>query len=305
MRPHPGSQPSAGRRHRSYGISLRGRSKSGHTVEGFDADEPYGAQRRRRVRFVALDRAWVSTHNYNHYAYDPRCRLLVSGRGYLYDPDRMDRAADRADSAAVRLFLGRDLRQDLGPRRGCAWAPQAGERAQSAAVAVRPREGVDRSQAAGQLFAPTATPTEMVYDSRRDRMILSGVGGGYGKISNGTFLAFDFKTRARDAHARERRPGPNPQRPRMAYLEHADWVLIGELYIPAAADRPTLHAVYDARRNGMVLLEDAGDVPFGHHGVDVRFDAEAGLRVHAPGRGLRAAGRPQHGHADGKGGVTG
>ena len=36
----------------------------------------------------------------------------------------------------------------------------------------------------------------MVYDSKRDRMILSGVGGGYNRKSDGTFLAFDFKTRA-------------------------------------------------------------------------------------------------------------
>ena len=63
---------------------------SGRTVEGFDADEPYGANGGGGFDSSVLNRPWVSTHNYNHYAYDPKCRLLVSGRGYLYDPERMD-----------------------------------------------------------------------------------------------------------------------------------------------------------------------------------------------------------------------
>ena len=63
---------------------------SGRIVEGFDADEPYGANGGGGFDSSVLNRPWVSTHNYNHYAYDPKCRLLVSGRGYLYDPERMD-----------------------------------------------------------------------------------------------------------------------------------------------------------------------------------------------------------------------
>ena len=63
---------------------------SGRIVEGYDADEPYGANGGGGYDSSLLNRPWVSAHNYNHYAYDPKCKLLVSGRGYLYDPARMD-----------------------------------------------------------------------------------------------------------------------------------------------------------------------------------------------------------------------
>jgi len=48
----------------------------------------------------------------------------------------------------------------------------------------------------GKLFVPYCDSHGMVFDSKRDRMIFSGVGGAYNKKSDGTLLAFDFSTKA-------------------------------------------------------------------------------------------------------------
>ncbi len=84
----------------------------------------------------------------------------------------------------------------------------------------------------GRLFAPYCDCNGMVYDSKRDRMILSGVGGAYQKPSNGTFLAFDFKTRSITAIT-----------PASATLAKT-----GKLYT----------RVYDCAQNRMFLLDAGG-----------------------------------------------
>ena len=84
-------------------------------------------------------------------------------------------------------------------------------------------------------------------------------------MSSGTFLAFDFQTKALSTLAPE-----NPEFARShnarekAYVTHADWVFIGELYPhreKKAGKRYT--RVCDCGRNRMFLL-DAGVVPSGH-----------------------------------------
>jgi hypothetical protein len=105
----------------------------------------------------------------------------------------------------------------------------------------------------------------MVYDSKRDRMIIGGVAGGYRKKSNGSFLAFDFTTKAvttvtplnaalnRTRSARE-----------MAYVEHADWILMGETIRVGGRKIGTVYTrVYDCAENTMFLLK-AGPVGTGH-----------------------------------------
>ena len=244
---------------------------SGRIVEGYDADEPYGANGGGGFDSSLLNRPWVSTHSYNHYAYDPKCRLLVSGRGYLYDPERMDWV--RMEPFALPFaFRWGSTCVETSRHGAVAWARKKGKDDFGLWLFDREKGWLDLEPSAplgpgpqGKLFGPYCDSHGMVYDSKRDRMILSGVGGGYQKLSSGTFLAFDFRTKTLDALSPE-----NPELARthnareMAYVEHADWVLIGELYPHGkqkAGKRYT--RVYDCRRNTMLLL-DAGIVPSGH-----------------------------------------
>ena len=237
---------------------------SGRIVEGYDADEPYGANGGGGFDSSVLNRPWVSAHNYNHYAYDPNCRLLVSGRGYLYDPARMDWL--RLDKIPLPfVFSWAHTCVETSAHGAIAWAKRDDRDQYGLWLFDRERGWMDLDPGGG-LFGPYCDAHGMVYDSKRDRMILSGVGGGYDKLSSGAFLAFDFKTRtlgelvpgnaefARTRNARE-----------LVYVEHADWVLIGELYPPAkAAKGPARYTrVYDCAKNRMFLL-DAGEVPSGH-----------------------------------------
>jgi len=237
---------------------------SGRLVEGYDADEPYGANGGGGFDSSLLNRPWVSTHNYNHYAYDPKCKLLVSGRGYLYDPERMDWLRLEPIPLPFAFSWGSTC-VETSPHGAVAWARK--KRGEDFGLWLFDREkGWVDLEPKGKLFGPYCDAHGMVYDSKRDRMILSGVGGGYSKLSNGTFLAFDFKTKTLSAIAPENAELAKTHNAReMAYVEHADWVLIGELYPPGgdkkAGKRYT--RVYDCGKNKMLLL-DAGNVPDGY-----------------------------------------
>jgi hypothetical protein len=236
---------------------------SGRIVEGFDADEPYSGNGGGGFDSSLLDRPWVSTHNYHHYAYDPKCKLLVSGRGYLYDPDRMDWL--RMERMELPFTFGwSDTFVATSPHGAVAWARKPGGDRFGLWLFDRQKGWIDL-EPKGKLFQPYCDCHGMVYDSKRDRMIFSGVGGSYGKISNGTLLAFDFKTRAISTLVPENAEWAKTHNAReMVYVEHADWVLIGELFPggeqPAGTRRYT--RVYDCGKNKMLLL-DAGDVPDG------------------------------------------
>ena len=126
-------------------------------------------------------------------------------------------------------------------------------------------------QPKGKLFEPYCDAHGMVYDGLRDRMLFGGVGGGYEKLSNGTLLSFDFRTGALETISPANLELAKTHNAReMVYVEHADWVLLGELYPRgdgtggAAGGAPACGLrVYDCRQNKMFLL-DAGDVPYGH-----------------------------------------
>jgi len=236
---------------------------SGRIVEGFDADEPYGANGGGGFDSSLLNRPWVSAHNYNHYAYDPQCKLLVSGRGYLYDPERMDWL--RIEPIPLPFTFGwSDTCVETSPHGAVAWARRKGTEQYGLWRFDRDRGWIDL-EPKGKLFAPYCDSHGMVYDSKRDRMIFSGVGGAYAKPSEGKFLAFDFKTRALRTVTPENSELAQTKNGReMAYVEHADWVLIGELYGPADEKPGKRYTrVYDCEKNKMFLL-DAGDVPSGH-----------------------------------------
>jgi hypothetical protein len=235
---------------------------SGRIVEGYDADEPYGANGGGGFDSSLRNRPWISTHNYNHYAYDPKCRLMVSGRGYLYDPGRMDWLRIEPIPLPFEFAWGHTV-VETSPHGAVAWAKRKGSDAFGLWLFDRTLGWTDL-EPKGRLFAPYCDCNGMVYDSKRDRMILSGVGGAYQKPSNGTFLAFDFKTRsitaltpgnaelAKTINARE-----------LAYVEHADWVLIGEPVRHGGKTGKLYSRVYDCARNKMFLLDAGGFESFG------------------------------------------
>lgn len=230
---------------------------SGRIVEGYDADEPYGANGSGGYDSSLLNRPWVGTHNYNHYAYDPKCRLLVSGRGYLYDPDRMDWLRLEPIALPYAFSWGHTV-VETSCHGAVAWAQKPGSDDFGLWLFDRQQGWIDL-EPQGKLFGPYCDAHGMVYDSRRDRMILGGVGGGYQKQSDGTLLAFDFATHklvpvtpdnatyAKTRNARE-----------LAYVEHADWVLFGDLYRQGDERTGKVYTrVYDCAKNKMFLL-DAG-----------------------------------------------
>jgi hypothetical protein len=236
---------------------------SGRIVEGYDADEPYGANGGGGFDSSVMGRPWISTHNYNHYAYDPKCRLMVAGRGYLYDPERMDWLRLEPIAIPYRFSWGSTV-VETSAHGAVAWAQKKGAEdfglwvfdCRSGWVDLEPR---------GKLFAPYCDAHGMVYDSKRDRMVFGGAGGGYSKTSNGTFVTFDFKTRSMDTLTPGNAELARTRNAReMAYVEHADWVLVGEMYVHGdpKTGKPYTR-VYDCQGNRMRLL-DAGAVPDGY-----------------------------------------
>ena len=232
---------------------------SGRIVEGYDADEPYSANGGGGFDSSVLNRPWVSAHNYNHYAYDPQCRLLVSGRGYLYDPERMDWLRMEPLPLPYAFAWGSTVVESS--RHGAiAWAKKKGADAFGLWRFDRQQGWIDL-EPRGQLFGPYCDAHGMVYDAKRDRMILSGVGGGYQRLSNGTFLAFDFASRALDTLTPANATWAKTRNAReMVHVEHADWVLFGDQYRRGDEKTGKLYTrVYDCAQNKMLLL-DAGDL---------------------------------------------
>jgi hypothetical protein len=248
---------------RSASVVAHWSPASGRIVEGYDADEPYGGNGGGGFDSSLLNRPWVSVHNYHHYAYDPNCKLLVSGRGYLYDPSRMDWL--RIEPYALPFAFSWGSTYVASSRHGAvAWA----RRKQSGQAGLwlfdRSRGWIDLGPK-GKLFEPYCDCHGMVYDSKRDRMLIGGVGGAYGKRSDGSLLSFDFQSRAITPVTPENAELAKTQNAReMVYVEHADWVLIGELYPSGERKAGEGYTrVYDCRKNKMLLLK-AGDVPDGY-----------------------------------------
>ncbi|MGQ9592232.1 MAG: kelch repeat-containing protein, partial [Planctomycetota bacterium] len=253
---------------RSASVVAHWSPRSGRIVEGYDADEPYSANGGGGFDSSVLNRPWVSAHNYHHYAYDPRARLLVSARGYLYDPERMDWLRIEPYPAPFVFDWAHTVVE--GSRRGAvAWARKKGPDGRPAEefglwLFDREKGWIDL-EPRGELFGPYCDAHGMVYDPRRDRMVLAGVGGGYEKLSDGSFLAFDFASRTLEPLVPERRELARTHNAReLVYATHADWIVIGELHGKDREGRGKgFTRVYDCAANRMSLL-DAGDVPDGH-----------------------------------------
>ena len=241
---------------------------SGRTVEGFDADESYGgnspADGTLAMDSSILGRPWISVHNYKHYAYDPKCKLMVSGRGYLYDPDRMDWLRLEKLPLPYRFTWGGTV-VAASPHGAIAWAQKL--RGDDAGLWLFDRhKGWLDLKPQGKLFVPWCDTHGLVYDSNRDRLLFSGLGGGYAKTSNGSLLAFDFTDKTLTTLAPENRDlgkiaGCTRE---LVYVAHADWMLIGYNFrVGDAKAGKSYTRVYDCAQNRYYLL-DAGPVADGY-----------------------------------------
>ncbi|MGD0092894.1 MAG: kelch repeat-containing protein [Planctomycetota bacterium] len=229
---------------------------SGRIVEGFDADEPYGRNGGGAFDSSVLNRPWVSTHNYNHYAYDPKCKLLVSGRGYLYDPERMDWL--RAEQLPVPYhFEWGNTVVKSSAHGAVAWARKKGSDNFGLWLFDREQGWVDL-QPQGKIFAAYCDSSGIVYDSKR----LQDEGAG-------------------DRYAGELRAGQDPLRPRNGLRRTCRLGAARGTAPPRRAEgRQALHA-------GLRLREQPHVSPRRRHGdgwllrrLDVRRQAQTGLRLH-------------------------
>ena len=238
---------------------------SGRVVEGFDADEPYGANGGGGFDSSILNRPWVGPHNYNHYCYDPKCKMLVSGRGYLYDPSRMDWVRMERFELPYEFNWGSTVLEG-SPHGTVAWARRKNSEWAGLWLLDREKGWSELEQGdVKKLFAPYCDSHGMVYDSKRDRMVLGGVGATYGKIAGGKLMAYDFKARTLQTITPENLPAGAARNSReMAYVDHADWILIGSHHRAGDKEKGKPYTrVYDCGKNKYFLL-DAGEVADGH-----------------------------------------
>lgn len=265
---------------RSSSTVLHSSPVSGRIVEGFDADESYGsnspADGTLALDSSLLGRPWTSVHNYKHYAYDPKCKLLVAGRGYLYDPERMDWLRIEKQALPYQFRWGATVLAST--RHGVvAWAQK--QRGEDAGLWIFDREkGWLDLEPKGKLFVPWCDTHGMVYDAKRDRLILSGSGGGYAKTCDGTLLTFDFATKTLTLVTPTNIDlgKTNGCLRELAYVEHADWLLLGlNLRVGDPKTGKSYTRVYDCANNKYFLL-DAGPVP-DSYGAGWMYDARRKL----------------------------
>lgn len=245
---------------RSSSVPLHYSPATNRMVEGYDADEPYCYNGWCGPASSLLNKPWIDTHGYHLYAYDPKCKLLVTARGFMYDPERMDWVRAEPFKSPFKYSWGGVV--IAGSAHGAVAWGVAGD---AASLWLFDREkGWQPLEPKGKLFAPYCDAHGMVYDPKRDRMLLSSVGGGYNKPGNGTFLSFDFKTKAVETVTPENSDLNKTGCAReLAYVEHADCVLIGDLLRHGDAKTGKLYTrVYDCAKNKMSLLE-AGNVAGG------------------------------------------
>jgi hypothetical protein len=239
---------------------------SNRMVEGYDADEPYCYNGFCGPGSSILGRQWIDTHAYHMYAYDPKCKLMVTSRGFLYDPDRMDWLRAEPFKSPFRYSWGSNVLAS-SPHGVVAWAHVAGSDQPGLWVFDRQAGWQDLRPTAkepAKLFTPYCDSHGMIYDSKRDRMLLSAVGGAYGKTANGTLLAYDFKSHELSLVTPENIDlGKVGIARELAYVEHADWVIIGDQLRVGDPKTGKLYTrVYDCVKNKYFLL-DAGQVGAG------------------------------------------
>jgi hypothetical protein len=236
---------------------------SGRMVEGYDADEPYGANGGGGFGSSLWNRPWVPTHGYNLYAYDPKARLMVTATGRLYDPRRMDWIRAEPLPRPFHFHWSSTVLEST-PHGVVAWA-QAAQGGRIGLWLFDREQGWQDLEPLGTLVKPYCDSEGMVYDSKRDRLIL-GWGGGYKERGDGSLTTFDFATRKLEKILPENIDlGKIADSREMVYVADEDCILFGSEARSSsdAKSGKQLTLVYNCAKNRYLLL-DGGEVAYGH-----------------------------------------
>ena len=241
---------------------------SGRMVEGYDADESYSAFGRGLYDSTIMNRPWISGHNYNHYAYDPVSSLMVTTRGCLYDPDRMDwMRIPRITQPFEFKMLG--IIAETTRHGVVVWGPRAKGGGYGLWLFDAKKRGWTDLKPKGTLRGLYADSEGACYDSRRDRFLM-GFGGRDGKRKGkpriSRMSSFDFETKAvTDLKPENTGLAVMGGVREVVYVPQADIVLFGSTpYRVGGGEKGrALTHVYDCANNRYRLL-DAGPVTYGH-----------------------------------------
>ncbi len=237
---------------------------SNRMVESYDPEEPYCYNGFCGPGSSLMNRLWVNTHAYNLYAYDPKCKLLVTGFGFLYDPARMDWVRRERVVPPFRYSWGHVV-VETTPHGALCWA-EKGRGGPCGLWLFDVKKGWTEVRTSGEkLPSPYCDSEGMVYDSKRDRMLL-GWGAGYNKRGDGRILALDFKTGViAKLMPGNTELGQQRNTREMVYVPGADVVLFGSdpCRVGGGKKGRTLTRVYKCAEDEYALL-DGGNVAYGH-----------------------------------------
>ena len=204
---------------------------------------------------------------------------MVSARGYVYDPARMDWLRREPAKRPFRYVWSNTV-VEATPHGAVAWAQSPADSDRYGLWVFDAAADWRDLKPVGKLYRPYCDSGGMTYDAKRDRLIL-GWGGGYAKAGDGRLTTFDFRTRKlttiRPAGAELGRIANTRE---MTYIDHADWVVFAEPY-PKDDREIAKHylRIYDCAANRHHLL-DAGDGPgrrYKVHGQGWCYDARRGI----------------------------
>jgi hypothetical protein len=218
------------------------------------ADEPYSGNGGGAYGSSILGREWCPVHGYRLYAYDPKCRLLVTAYGYLYDPVGMDWLRQEPVKVPHQAAWDRTVLQGT-PHGTVVWANRVKDQGNGLWLFDR-QKGWSDLKPVGDPDGRYCDANGMAYDSKRDRLHLGPGGGKMAQIA-----AFDFATRKVETLSPTNEElGRIGNSREMVYIDHADWVLFGE---PLKIGDKPLTRVYDVAKDRYLVL-DAGNFVWGH-----------------------------------------
>ena len=228
-------------------------------------------------------RPWVTGHTYQNYGYDTIAKkMLFAGRPrryYVYDPAAADWVA-RGPKPKGMIYNScfYTITTCATPRGLVAWT-RDGRVFRFDADAVR---WTDVPLTGAKLPGAVVDNSTVVYDSKRNRLLIAVKGYGGGHTYDGRLHAIDLKTR----HVRVLSPGGMAAAGAIPYLCQIrydpgnDLLLVGAT-LPPGRDGLRRTPAYDCRANRWISLRITGADPSGKKGRNVSLGLmyDAGRRL--------------------------
>ncbi len=230
-------------------------------------------------------RPWCRNHVWNSQAYEPTLKKLINAgvtdtkldaHFYIYDPDKADwterhRITKGMNNSTYSMQVRGTPHGLVGWCDSSAWLLDA-KTLQWKRLEVK-----------GKMPGTTVDSCGMVYDTKRDRMLLLTLGG-YAKPYDGQIHSLDMKTLEVSALSPEGMDASKSWRiflREMAYDPTADMVICPQLLNRGGKHIAEKILGYDAASNRWVLITTPGatEKPFMHNSVcmSIAYDAKRGL----------------------------